>query len=73
MANSKPKFTIDFEYAVNFLFILKILKFDVKVFKFFNESLTINNVKVVQKCNKEHETKIQEALFIKKQNPKLNS
>ena len=38
-----------------------------------SESLTVNNFKVVQKCNNEYETKIQEALFIKKQNPKLNS
>ena len=43
-----------------------------------SESLTVNNVKVVQKCNNEYETKIQEALFIealfiKKQNPKLSS
>ena len=27
----------------------------------------------MQKCNNEYETKIQEALFIKKRNPKLNS
>ena len=38
-----------------------------------SEILTVNNFKVVQKCNNEYETKIQEALFIKKQNPKLNS
>ena len=38
-----------------------------------SESLTVNNFKVVQKCNSEYETNIQEALFIKKQNPKLNS
>ena len=37
-----------------------------------SESLTVNNFKVVQKCNNEYETKIQEALFINKQNPKLN-
>ena len=36
-------------------------------------SLTENDFKVVQKCNNEYETKIQEALFIKKQNPRLNS
>ena len=41
--------------------------------KYKSESLTVNNFKVVQKCNNEFETKIQEALFIKKQNPKLNS
>ena len=38
-----------------------------------SESLTVNNFKVVQKCNNEYETKIQEAFFIKKQNPELNS
>ena len=36
-------------------------------------SLTVNDFKVVQKCNNEYETKIQEALFIKKQNSRLNS
>ena len=36
-------------------------------------SLTVNDFKVVQKCNNEYETEIQEALFIKKQNPRLNS
>ena len=36
-------------------------------------SLTVNDFKVVQKCSNEYETKIQEALIIKKQNPRLNS
>ena len=38
-------------------------------------SLTVNDFKVVQKCSRpnEYETKIQEALIIKKQNPRLNS
>ena len=31
-----------------------------------SESLAVNNIKVEQKCNNEYETKIQEALFIKK-------
>ena len=35
------------------------------------ESLTANNFKVVKKCNNEYETKIQEALFIKKTESQL--
>ena len=37
------------------------------------ENFNVNNCKLVKKCNNEYETKIQEALFIKQQNPTLNS
>ena len=33
---------------------------------------TINNFEFIKKCMSDHETKIHEALFIKKENPKLN-
>ena len=36
-------------------------------------NINIDNFKVIRTCNTEYNTKIQEALLIKKHNPKLNT
>jgi len=37
------------------------------------KNLDINSFKVIRSCNTEYETRIQEALLIKKHNPQLNT
>ena len=39
----------------------------------YQANINIDNFKVIRACNMEYNTKIQEALLIKKHNPKLNT